>query len=46
AIVIEMSEDTALKVITAARKRVEASFETGNAIMEQRLKIEKITTGS
>ncbi|MFH0834775.1 MAG: DNA repair and recombination protein RadA [Candidatus Micrarchaeota archaeon] len=46
AIAIEMSEDTALKVITAARKQVEASFQTGNAIMEQRLKIEKITTGS
>ncbi|MFH0922832.1 MAG: DNA repair and recombination protein RadA [Candidatus Micrarchaeota archaeon] len=45
-LVAEIGEDTALKIIVAARKKVEASFELGTTILERRKQIEKITTGS
>lgn len=46
AIAADIGEDTALKIIAAARKKVEASFEKGTEILERRKSIQKITTGS
>ncbi|RLI76776.1 DNA repair and recombination protein RadA [Archaeoglobales archaeon] len=43
----EISESTAAKIIAAARKMADiGGFETGDAILERRKKVGKITTGS
>jgi DNA repair protein RadA len=46
AVAAEIGEDTALKIISAARKKVEASFEKGTDILERRKSIQKISTNS
>jgi len=45
--VVEIGEPTAAKIIQAARRQADVgSFETGTALLERRLKVGSITTGS
>src|SRR3989344_5251893 len=42
----EIGEPTAAKIIQAARDAMEMGYETATKVMERRLKVGKITTGS